>query len=425
MSEVKLSSVLGPAYFGLARDVFEHKHTYYDLSGGRGSLKSSAVSLLVPLLIVTHPDAHALVLRKVGNTLRDSVFAQYMWGIGELGMASYWEAKRTPMELVYKPTGQKIMFRGADDPMKIKSIKVPFGYIAVTHFEEKDQFAGRAEIRNILQSTMRGGSVFWNFESYNPPISRDNWANIDSEEYRPNRLCHKSTYLEAPPEWLGEQFIADAEFLKSVNERAYQHEYLGIPVGTGSDVFENLEIREIADDEISHFDRILRGVDWGWYPDPWAYNEVYFAAAQRTLYIFGEDEANKMDNEATANRLKERGLDRHDLITADSAEEKSVADYNKYGLKCVGAAKGPGSVERSMVWLQSLNAIVIDPRRCPKTKTEFASYEYERNKDGEIISGYPDANNHHIDAVRYATETHWTKIGNGRSVRERNPVFWK
>ena len=423
MSEVRLSTVLGPAYYQLARDAFNHGHTHYDLSGGRGSLKSSAVSLIVPLLLVTHPDVHALVLRKVGNTLRDSVYAQYIWAIGELGMAAYWDARKTPMELVYRPTGQKIMFRGADDPMKIKSIKVPFGYIGVTHFEEKDQFAGRSEIRTILQSTMRGGSMFWNFESYNPPISRDNWANTDSEEQRPDRLCHKSTYLEAPPEWLGEQFLAEAEYLKETNEKAYQHEYLGIPVGTGSDVFENVEVREITDEEISHFDRILRGVDWGYFPDPWAYNEVYYSAAQRTLYIFGELTANKLDNEATASKLKERGLTRNDLITADSTEPKSVADYNKYGLKCFGAVKGPGSVERSMVWLQSLNAIVIDPKRCPETKTEFISYEYERTKEGEIMSGYPDANNHHIDACRYATEGIWKIPGNAVPKKQYIPIW--
>jgi len=422
MSEVRLSTVLGPAYFGLARDAFNHGHTHYDLSGGRGSLKSSAVSLIVPLLIIMHPDTHALVLRKVGNTLRDSVYAQYIWAIGELGMAQYWDAKKTPMELVYRPTGQKIMFRGADDPMKIKSIKVPFGYIGITHFEEKDQFAGRSEIRTILQSTMRGGSMFWNFESYNPPISRDNWANTDTEEERPDRLCHKSTYLEAPAEWLGDQFLAEAEYLRETNEKAYQHEYLGIPVGTGSDVFENVDVREITDEEISHFDRVLRGVDWGYYPDPWAYNEVYFSKAQRTLYIFGELTANKLDNEATANKLKERGLTREHLITADSAEPKSVADYNKYGLKCMGAAKGPGSVERSMVWLQSLNAIVIDPKRCPETKKEFISYEYERTKEGEIMSGYPDANNHHIDAVRYATEGIWKIPGN--AAEKKYTIAW-
>lgn len=337
-------------------------------------------------------------------------------------MAEYWKANKTPMELIYKPTGQKIMFRGADDPMKIKSIKVPFGYIAVTHFEEKDQFAGRAEIRTILQSTMRGGDKFWNFESYNPPISRDNWANVDSQEERKDRMCHRSTYLEAPVEWLGEQFLAEAEYLRDTNERAYQHEYLGIPTGTGSDVFENVEVREITDEEVNTFDRILNGVDWGYFPDPWAFNRCYYHSGSQTLYIFDELEANKLGNKETADKLLEHGLTREDRITADSAEPKSVADYNRYGLRCSGAIKGPGSVERSMVWLQRLNSIVIDPIRCPKTKAEFIKYEYERNKDGEIISGYPDKDNHHIDAVRYATEQIWQRIG--QSEKRVTNLLW-
>lgn len=411
MSEIRLSSLIGPAFYAPARDVFNHGHTHYDLSGGRGSLKSSFVSLIVPLLLIGNPGTHALVLRKVGNTIRDSVFAQYMWAIGELGMAHLWKAQRTPMELVYKPTGQKIMFRGADDPMKIKSIKVPFGYIAITHFEEKDQFAGRAEIRTILQSTMRGGSKFWNFESYNPPISRDNWANKDTLEERADRLCHKSCYLDAPPDWLGEQFLQEAEYLKETNERAYLHEYLGEPTGTGSEVFEHVQAREITDEEISHFDRVLHGLDWGFYPDPWAYNAIYYDAARQTLYIFDELTRWKLGNNETADLLKEHGLTREDKITADSAEPKSVADYNKMGLRCYGAEKGPGSVDYSMKWLQSLKAIIIDPKRCPDTWDEFSSYEYEHNKDGEIISGYPDANNHHIDAVRYGTEHIWKRPG--------------
>ena len=411
MSEIRLSSLLGASYYDFAHDVFQHGHTHYDLSGGRGSLKSSAVSLLVPLILMQNPDCHALVLRKVGNTIRDSVYAQYIWALGELGMAGDWEAKISPLELIRKKTGQKIMFRGADDPMKIKSIKVPFGYIAVTHFEEKDQFAGRGEIRTILQSTMRGGSRFWNFESYNPPISRDNWANMDTVEERADRLCHKSTYLEAPPEWLGEQFIAEAEYLKETNERAYQHEYLGIPTGTGSDVFENIELREITQDEVDGFDRILNGLDWGYFPDPWAFNRCYYDHARQVLYIFDEMQANKKGNKETADMLLEHGMTRDDRITADSAEPKSVADYRRYGLNCYGAIKGAGSVERSMVWLQTLNSIVIDPKRCPRTKDEFIRYAYERTKDGDIISGYPDENNHHIDAVRYATERIWNKAG--------------
>ena len=412
MSEVRLSQVIGSSFYDVARDVIAHGHTHYDLSGGRGSLKSSFVSIIVPLIMINNPDVHALVLRKVGNTIRDSVFSQYIWGIGELEMSHLWKSQRTPMELIYKPTGQKIMFRGADDPMKIKSIKVPFGYIGITHFEEKDQFAGRTEIRTILQSTMRGGSRFWNFESYNPPISRDNWANKDTLEERADRLCHKSNYLQAPKEWLGEQFLNEAEYLKETNERAYLHEYMGEPVGTGSEVFENLVAREITDEEISHFDRVRHGLDWGFFPDPWAFNDMYYDANHQELFIFGELTKWKMGNEATAELLKAHGLTREDKIIADSSEPKSVADYNKFGLRCIGAEKGPGSVDYSMKWLQSLKAIIVDPKRCKDTYEEFSAYEYEHTKDGEIISGYPDANNHHIDAVRYGTEDIWKKPGN-------------
>lgn len=409
MSEVRLSAVLGPAFYPLARDVFRHGHTHYDLSGGRGSLKSSCVSLLVPLLLASNPGTHALVLRKVANTIRDSVYAQYIWAIGALGMADFWDAKKTPMELVYKPTGQKILFRGADDPMKIKSVKVPFGYIAVTHFEEKDQFAGRAEIRTILQSTMRGGSRFWNFESYNPPLSRDNWANRDSLEERTDRLCHKSTYLEAPPAWLGEQFLAEAEHLKAADERAYQHEYLGVPVGTGGNVFENLELREITDDEIRRFDRIYQGVDWGYFPDAFAFIRLHYDKTRETVYFMDENYVHKQGNETTGRWVKERNYT-DAYIICDSAEPKSVADYRALGLPAKSAVKGPGSLDYGMKWLQR-RKIVIDRRRTPHAYDEFVSYEYERNREGEIISGYPDANDHVISAVRYALEPAYRRMG--------------
>ena len=411
MSDIRLSEKIGSAFYNVAHDVFHHGHTHYDFSGGRGSLKSSTVSILVVLLIMQeqNKNIHAVVLRKVANTIRDSVFAQYIWAIGELGAAAYWESKVSPMELIYKPTGQKIMFRGADDPMKIKSIKVPFGYIGITHFEEKDQFAGRSEIRTILQSTMRGGSVFWNFESYNPPISRDNWANKDSLEQREDRLCHKSTYLEAPREWLGEQFILEAEHLRDTDERAYQHEYLGIPIGTGGNVFDKLELRDISDEEISRFDRIYQGVDFGWFPDPFAFIRLHYDRARETIYLIDEIYQNKLSNEESSKMIYERGYT-DARIVCDSAEPKSVADFRAMRLPAIEAVKGAGSVEYGMKFLQR-RTIVIDRRRTPHAYDEFVGYEYERNKEGEIISGYPDANNHLIDAVRYALEPANRKMG--------------
>ena len=131
MSEIRLTELLGTAFWDLAHDVFHHGHTHYDLSGGRGSLKSSAVSLMVPILLINNPGTHAAVFRKVGNTIRDSVFSQYCWAIDMLGMSNLWASRISPPELIYKTTGQRILFRGADDPMKLKSIKAPFGYYPI------------------------------------------------------------------------------------------------------------------------------------------------------------------------------------------------------------------------------------------------------------------------------------------------------
>ena len=381
----------------------KHRFTHFEASGGRGSGKSSWASLTVVRLVMEHPDVHALVLRKVANTLRDSVFAQYQWAIEQLGVSACWASKRSPPELVYLPTGQRILFRGADDPMKIKSIKTKFGYIGITHFEEKDQFAGRTEIDSILQSTMRGGELFWNFETYNPPRSRDNWANKDSLAPRENRMQHKSSYLDLDrPEWLGEAFCEEAENLRLHDEKRYRHEYLGEAVGVGGNVFENLELREIREEEIRRFDHIYQGVDWGWFPNPYAFIRLHYDRDSETVFLLDEHVGNKMTNEQTARWILAQGYGGVPVI-CDSAEKKSVADYRSRGLSAREAVKGPGSVEYGMKWLQR-RRIVIDRRRTPHAYEEFVGYEYEKNKADEWISGYPDRNNHSIDAVRYALE---------------------
>ena len=215
-----------------------------------------------------------------------------------------------------------------------------------------------------------------------------------------------------PKKWLGKPFLDDAEFLKETNPVAYENEYLGVANGTGGNIFDNVEIRTITDEEISQFERILRGVDWGWFPDPFAYTACYYDSARLTLYIFDEYRCNKKSNADTAKVLSdEHNVSPNDTIICDSAEKKSVQDYKICGLKAVACEKGPGSVEYSMKWLQSLRAIVIDNKRCPETAKEFLEYEYERDKEGNVITGYPDKNNHSIDAVRYATNKLWWNRG--------------
>ena len=264
----------------------------------------------------------------------------------------------------------------------------------------------------MQQSVLRGGPKYVVFKSFNPPISQSNWANQYVKTPHRDTLNHFSCYTDVPVEWLGEQFINDAEDLKATNERAYQHEYLGIPTGTGGEVFENLEVREISDSEIRTFDYSYFGLDFGWYPDPAHWTKLCYNPSQRTIYIYDELRVIKTSNRELWEMLKLlKGVTGSDLIMADSAEPKSIADLRDYGSLCRGVEKGPDSVKYSMKWLQSMRKIVIDPVRCPATAKEFQEYEYERTPKDEIISQYPDANNHSIDAVRYALNPVWRRKG--------------
>lgn len=411
LTTCRLSGLISPAFRESHRAVKSGAINELVEKGGRGGAKSSYISVEIILLMLKHPNCHAVVMRKVGNTLRSSVYAQMCWAISSLGLTSRFKCTVSPMECTYIPTGQKILFFGLDDPGKLKSIKVPFGYIGIGWFEELDQFDGPEQVRNVEQSLFRGGSFSFCFKSFNPPAMARNWANRYALESKPGRMVHHSTYLTTPAEWLGPRFIADAEHLKATNETAYRHEYMGEVVGSGTAVFENLQLRSITDDEIKNFDRITSGVDWGWWPDPWAFNRMHYDAAHRTLYLFDELTRHRTSNKDTGMLVMGR-IEPDEVVIADSSEEKSVSDYRSMGISCRGAEKGPGSVNYSMKWLQSLACIVIDPERCPDTAREFSEYEYERDaKTGEILQGYPDLNNHHIDAVRYGTNRIWKRRG--------------
>lgn len=410
MSTISLDKVIAPAFHPVHAAIRKGEAQEVVLAGGRGSLKSSTASLEVWLTLLRRPDCHAVVLRKVGNTLRNSVYAQMMWAADVLGITPYCKATISPMEIIYTLTGQKVMFFGLEDPGKVKSIKMQRGYVGIVWFEELDQFSGQEEIRNVEQSVLRGGSFSLAIKSFNPPAAARNWANRYVLEAKPGKLTHRSTYLTTPPEWLGQRFLDDAAHLENTNPIKYRHEYLGEVVGNGTQVFDNLHLEPISADQIKHFDRIYNGVDWGWYPDPWAFNRMHYDAGRRALYIFGEEERQKARNQETAEIVK-KWIDPDEIVTADSAENKSCDDYRAFGVRCREAEKGPGSVAYSMKWLQGLSAIYIDPERCPRTAREFAEYEYTTTKDGEPTNEYPDADNHHIDAVRYAMERVWRRRG--------------
>lgn len=406
------------SFVDVYRDILARKHYEYWLEGGRGSDKSSMWSEIVTELLENNPRMCALLIRKVANTLKDSVYSQMQWGIEKLGetypeIPTHWKATKSPLEIINEKTGQVIYFRGADDPVKIKSIKPPKDkYIGIVVYEEFDQMNGMNEVGTIDRSVIRGGEDFVMIRVYNTPPSSQHFVNIEKRIPKADRLIHRSDYRDVPKEWLGQKFFDEAEYMLSVNEKQYKNIYLGEETGVGGNVFENVELREISDEEINNYDYTYQGMDFGWFPDPLAWIKCCYNPSQRTLYIYDEYVVNKMSNADVWQHLKEeKGVTEDDLIIADSAEPKSIGDFKAYGSMMKGAEKGPGSVEYSMKWLSSLAKIVIDQNRCPVSAQEFSTYEYQQDKDGNYISGYVDADNHCIDATRYALNLIWKKKG--------------
>lgn len=401
--KVNIADLIAPSFDEVFFDVEQHLHTFYLLAGGRGSAKSSFVGgIRIPVSVMEDPNVHAVVIRKVGNTIKNSVLPQIVWGLEQLGVLDKFRVKLSPPEITYKKTGQKILFFGLDDPAKVKSVKLPFGYVGIVWFEELDQFSGMEEIRNVLQSLLRGGPSYQVFGTYNPPKSQNSWVNEEILIDDPDRLVHHSTYLTVPREWLGPQFLAEAEKLKAKNEMAYRHEYLGEVTGTGGAVFENVKELPMNDELVGNFDRLYYGLDFGFAVDPLAFVSMYYDAKHEDLYVFDEIYQQKLTNSQAAQMIRKKADTRE--IIADSAEPKSIKEMRDCGLHINGARKGPDSVDHGVKWLQDRAHIYIDKRRCPNTYREFISYEYERNRQGQFISAYPDKDNHAIDAVRYGME---------------------
>lgn len=399
---VPLTDVISPNFYGLHCDFRAEQHTEYWLRGGRGSTKSTFASVSVVLGLIDDPDANAVAFRRYSNELRDTVFGQFVWSIEKLGLSDKFRLQYAPMQIVLEATGQRIFFKGADNPLKTKSINIGRGYLKYALFEEVDQFGGMEDIRNLLQSLFRGEdknriAIF----SYNPPKSGRSWVNQEVTIPKAGRIVHKSDYIGVPPEWLGRVFTTEAEHLKQTNPAAYDHEYLGIETGTGLEIFTNLDIRPITDDDIRKFDKIRQGLDFGYAVDPAAFVRMHHDSTRRRLYIYAEDGGLGLSNADLWKRI-EKYSDTETV--ADSAEPKSIKELKDLGCRIKGARKGKDSVGFGVKSLQALESIVIDPVRCPRAAHEFQNYAHEQTRSGEVRNDYPDKDNHTIDAVRYALE---------------------
>jgi phage terminase large subunit len=421
--KIKSNTIFAKKYNKIFRWIMKHEKERYTFTGGRASCKSSFISLCIVILIVMFPSYNALIIRKTAKNLRRSVFEQIVWAINILGLRARFkipQSETAALPITYtRKDGRKqqIIFAGCDNPEKLKSLKVAQGYFAILWVEEKTEF-NPAELQNVKISALRGGDKYYIFESYNPPSAARHWCNREANTYDPNRAVIHTTYEDIPREWLGDAILHDIEQTKKNNPKAYENIYLGIATGTGQNIFENIQLREITEDEINAFDYIYNGIDWGYYPDPFAWGRMSYDASKATLYIYDELYLYKHGNyeayQATAEHMKEKGLNiTVDRITADSAEPKSIADFRQWGGNVRGAIKGVGSLEAGYKWLQGLRAIVIDPIRCPKMADEFTLYEHEIDKrTGDIMTGYPQGQpDHGMALVRYAMEEVWRHGG--------------
>lgn len=405
---VKATDITIRAFSQILADVFAMGHTHYWFKGGRASTKSSFISVCIVLIIVNFPWANCVCVRRYSNTLRGSCFEQIIWAIEALGLDSYFKYTQSALEITYLPTGQKILFRGFDKPQKLKSTKFSKGYCAVIWYEELDQLGGWNEVRNANQSLMRGGSKFWVFYSYNPPRALRSWVNERADKMlaRDDAVVSHSTYLDViddHPEWLGEPAINEAESLMEEDELAYRHEYLGEPVGNGTEVFDRVEFRTITDEEIAAFDNPKLGQDFGWYPDPWAFVCSEWQQSGRTLLTWYEDGGNKLQPNEQAQRIL-KFLDAHGMgaepVLSDDAGPQDIQAQRSEGVNARASEKG-SLREASYKFLQSCHW-VIDPERCPHLAAEVRAMEYEVNKDGEVLNNIPDGNDHWVDATRYS-----------------------
>lgn len=414
---------IASVYHGLHEDVSAGRYMYVNLPGGRGSGKSSYISLEIVDQIMKDPSglSNCLIVRKWATTLRGSVYNQIQWAIDTLGVSDRWTSTLNPMEFRYE-TGQVIRFSGLDDPGKLKSLKPTRGYFRFLWLEEFSEISGEMELRNLQQSALRGGDVFTVFRSFNPPISSANWANQYITRPDDRAVTLRTTYRDVPVEWLGQAFIDEAERLKTINENAYLNEYEGLAVGNGSEVFPNLEIREITDEEYQRQEYVYSGVDFGFAVDPAVFLRVSYNRKTDTILFLDELYKRGLSNQGLRDLIVDQGLDRWGkprgyvspfgggfipekmAIICDCAEPKSIADLRGLGLNAVPCTKFPGCVERRIKWLQH-RKIVIDAKRTPNAAREFGNYCYETDKrTGEIRSSLPDKDNHTIDAAAYALD---------------------
>jgi len=411
---VNFADYISPVFDPVIEDMEDYRHDQYLLGGGRGSFKSTTASVRIDMGILEDPDANAVVFRKVKDTIAGTVFARYCKTIRDNHLGDHFKIHSSPQRITFRNRHglrQEIRFLGLDKADKSKSAEFEHGYCKFAHFEELDQYAGWQEVHTVIESIGRGGPFFQMIGTYNPPESLTSWVNAEARIAQANRLVHLSNYTMHPKElqraWLGEPFLREAENIRLTQPERYRHIYLGEQTGTGGEIFRNVTVRRITQDERDGFRVLRNGMDFGFTNDPTALSMCAYDRRDRRLYIFKTaGGVGLFEEQIYEDIIKANGLTSQYIICDWGDGGDRVIEKLRYlGARGVKKCyKRPGFPTYGVNWMRGLREIVIDPVDAPDAVREFTTYEFDKLRDGTCRNDFPDRNNHWIDATRYAME---------------------
>ena len=400
--KVRLPELVGRGY----KDFWNFKGRYRVCKGSRASKKSKTAALFFIYSMMKYPGANLLVIRKVYRTLKDSCFSDLKWAINRLGVQDYWSVKESPLEMIYIPTGQKILFRGLDDPLKVTSITVETGNLCWAWLEEAYEINKEQDF-NMLDESIRGKieePLYKQITLTLNPWNERHWIKKRFFDVKDENIMAKTTnYL--CNEWLDESDKKLFEDMKKNNPRRYQVAGLGEWGVTDGLVYENWRELEFDWREILNKRQKAKavfGLDFGYTNDPAAFFCGILDREQKEIYVFDEIYQKGMQNRAIYNNIEKLGF-RKEIIVADSAEPKSIEHLRSLGLMRIKASrKGKDSINAGIQFIQDFK-IFIHPR-CNNFLTEISNYSWDKDKFDKTINKPIDDFNHLMDAMRYALE---------------------
>lgn len=402
---ISLPDVVGRGYGTYWRS----KARYVVCKGSRASKKSTTTALWLITKIMEHPLANAIVVRKTYRTIKDSCFRQLKWAIRRLQVDEWWSATESPLELTYKPTGQKILFRGLDDPLKVTSVTVDVGYLCWGWIEEAYEITSESDFDTIDES-IRGElppDLWKQWRITFNPWNERHWLKSRFFDSESSDVLAMTTDYRCN-EWLDETDLKLFEDMKQRNPRRYRVAGLGDWGITEGLVYENWEERayQIEDEDAEGFvdTRAMQpfaGLDFGYTTDPTAFVVGFFDKTEGVLYIYDEIYERALSNVHISERIKAAGYGKA-RITADSAEPKSIDELKSLGLRVQGARKGKDSVLNGIQWIQGQRIVIH--QRCVNFITEISNYTWERDRFGKLTGKPVDDFNHLQDSLRYGCE---------------------